>query len=97
MGLKELKKLARAKEFEDFLLSFGITKADLFNLHENMAKIRAMEVKSEPKPVIPNDETKKKIERIARENMTPEQLVASFAGESEEFYENGRKPKKNNN
>ena len=94
MGLKELKKAAREKEFEEFLLSFGITKADLCYLHEFIEKIRNFRPQEPAKPVVPNEELKKKIEQDARMKMTPEELVKSFAGESEEFYENGRKPKR---
>ena len=94
MGLKYLKKLAREKEFEEYLLSFGITKSDLYTLHENLEKVRAMEVHSEPKPIKPSAEMEKKIKEDARSKMTMEQLVQSFVGESEEFYENGQKPKK---
>jgi len=94
MGLKELKKLAREKEFEEFLLSFGITKADLYTLHENLEKIRNLQVTEDPRPIVPTGKLKEKIEQDARSKMTPEELVKSFAGESVEFYENGRNPKK---
>ena len=94
MGLKELKKLAREKEFEEFLLSFGITKADLCTLHENLEKIRNLQVAEDPRPIVQTGKLKDKIEQDARLKMTPEELVKSFAGESVELYENGRNPKK---
>jgi len=94
MGLKELKKAAREKEFEEYLLSFGITKSDLCNLHDLMIKVREMEVKSEPKPIIPSEEQQKKFQNDAATKLTMEKLVEAFTGESEEFYENGRKQKR---
>ena len=97
MGLRDLKKAAREKEFEEYLLSYGITKADLCNLHEIIAKVKNFKPEPVYKPSTFSKEEKEKLLEEQRKKMTPEQLVESFAGESEEFYENGRKPKKNNN
>jgi len=40
MGLKDLKKLEREKEIENFLLSYGITKQDLTYLHEALQIVK---------------------------------------------------------
>lgn len=93
MGLKELIKAAREKEFEEFLASYGITKSDLCKLHDLIQNGSAP-------AVVPHVITKDEAEKIKEQNkrgMTMEELAKTFEGDVVEFYENGKKPEKSNN
>jgi len=90
MGLKreEMKKLQREKEFEEFLLSYGITKADLVYLPEALKAIKELSSSYKPHKV----EEKPKSE-VAVKPATPADYVKMFSNDVERFYPNADKPK----
>lgn len=98
MGLKQLRKLAREKEIEDYLLShYGITIADLCNLHEVIEKSKKEKPSEIYQPYVLSEQEKKQIKEKSDAAVTAEQMMKTFAGEIEEFYPDGQRPKKNNN
>ena len=86
MGLiSEYRKYKKQKELLAFLdEEFGITKDDLKYLHE------AVEVVKNKKTFVLDEKTKEEMKEMNSQKLTPEQIVASFAGTGEEFYPYGR-------
>lgn len=107
MGLrsKELKKLEMRLDFLEFLKEYGIEPNDLHYLHEAVEYVKekksnidkAIERVTSPDNRIKvlDDKAKKEIEQRYENMTTPADFISQFAGESEEFYPNG-KPKDNN-
>lgn len=87
MGLKDYKTYKKRQELLELLSSFGITEEDLKYLHSALKIVKEGNIN---KPVEITDEQKKKIKDKLDKTLTPEQMIQAFAGETEEFYPNGR-------
>lgn len=89
MGLiSEFKKYKKQQEMLTFLENeYGITKEDLKYIHEALQLVKNGNIH---KPYVMDEETKEKILEEQKTKMTPEQYIAQFAGEVEEFYPYGK-------
>lgn len=87
MGLKDYKTYKKRQELLELLSSFGITEEDLKYLPSALKIVKEGNIN---KPVEITDEQKKKIKDKLDKTLTPEQMIQAFAGETEEFYPNGR-------
>ena len=95
MGLKDLTH-KQFKEFKKFLAFFdilGVSEEDLRqipNIKTAMEKLDAL--KTNRAPVVLSENEQKAITEKFKDKMTPEQIMAAFAKETEDFYPDGRKP-----
>lgn len=99
MGLKDYKKWQTKQNIIEVLSTeFGISVEDLRYLPEAIKYVKNEKAFKETTPAIENkpnqvvvNNAKEEVKAITP--ITPEQFVAAFAGEVEEFYEDGRRGK----
>lgn len=97
MGLKDLNR-KQFKKFQEFLAFFellGVKEDDL----RQIPKIKECldNIKVANKPIELTNDEQKAINEQYENKATPEQMIAMFAKETEEFYPDGRKPSKTRN
>jgi len=88
MGLiKEVRQLRKRREFEEMVqLVFGKSVKEINELLERRAIIQQVQEESSNEDIVGKNKEK------AMNKMTPEQMVAMFAEDVEEFYPDGNAP-----
>ena len=88
MGLiKEVRQLRKRREFEEMVkLVFGKSVQEINELLERRAIIQQVQEESSNEDIVGKNKEK------AMNKMTPEQMVAMFAEDVEEFYPDGNAP-----
>lgn len=88
MGLiKEVRQLRKRREFEEMVqLVFGKSVSEINELLERRAVIQQVQEESSNEDIVGKNKEK------AMNKMTPEQMVAMFAEDVEEFYPDGNAP-----
>ncbi len=94
MGLKDYKVYKRNRQIKEFFEAYGISEADLRYLPEALKAVKELKKKADEAPVfqkaVPSEEEKKKYKERSETFAKPEDVVAMFKKDAEEFYPNGR-------
>lgn len=85
MGLADYKAYKKRKDFLSFLEEYGISESDLLYLPKALEIVKGMNAVKKP-----SEEELAKIREANAQKMTPEKIVESFVGETQEFNLNGR-------
>ena len=99
MGLKAYRKYRAREDLLEILTEFGITRTDLFYLHDALAIVKELKEKSDKTttnhPFKLSEEQEKKIKEKSLNKITPQQILEMFGGEVEDIYPNEPKEKEN--